>query len=129
MYNQNAEDLEKNFKKVLNEHGLKIFKALDNGHLPCEDGIPWFEVYRNQEISLKEGKNITQEISNEMNIQMIFVSVENSESNGVLKGYMDLDVDAFREKSRNVIPALTNNPKVVDFLESQGFKKIIKPKA
>lgn len=128
MYTQNAEQLERSFKKVLEKYGLKIITGLDNGHLPLEDGIPYFEVYRSEEIGLREGRQIVQEMANEMDIQMFFSSVENTEFDCSLKGYMDLDFEDFRNYPGSFVSALSDIYNVVEYIEEeQCLGKMISP--
>lgn len=130
MYTQNAEQLERSFKKVLEKHGLKIMTGLNVGHLPLEDGIPYLEVYRSEEISLSEGRQIIQEMANEMNIQMFFASVENSDYDCALKGYMDLDFEDFRKYAGSSVPALSDSRDIVEYIEEdQCIGKMIRPDA
>lgn len=130
MYTQNAEQLERGFKKVLEKHSLKIMTGLNIGHLPLEDGIPYFEVYRSEEISLSEGRKIVQEMANEMDIQMFFASVENSDYDCCLKGYMDLDFEDFSKYPGSSVSALSDSRDIVEYIEEdQCIGKIIRPNA
>lgn len=130
MYTQNAEQLEKSFKKVLEKHGLKIMTGLDKEYLPLEDGIPYFEVYRSEEIRLSEGREIVQEMANEMDIQMFFASVENSDYDCTLKGYMDLDFEDFNKYPGSSVSALSDSRDIVEYIEEdQCIGKMIRPNA
>lgn len=127
MYTQNAEQLEKSFKKVIEKYELKISTGLNNGYLPLEDGIPFIEVYQAKKMTVKHGKKIMQEIANEMDICVIFNRVENSYGSGTLIGFMDLDFKKFNETPKSSIPALSEDPEVLEYLTEEDFGKRIEP--
>lgn len=127
MYTQNAEQLEKSLKKVIEKYELKMFTGLNNGYLPLEDGIPFLEVYQNKKMTVKQGREIMQEIANEMGICVIFNRVENSHGCGTLKGFMDLDFNKFNENPKESIPALSEDPEVLEYLTEEDFGKRITP--
>lgn len=128
MYNKNAKELEESFNIVMIKHNLNVLSGIKDGYLSLEDGIPWLEVYSNKNISVKKGKEIIQDLANELNIQMIFNRVENHSEGGTLMAFLDLNYETFNNNPEQIIKALTEDPEVVKYIEEEGFGKIIKPK-
>lgn len=68
-----------------------------------------------------------QEIANEMDICVIFNRVENLYGSGTLIGFMDLDFKKFNENPKASIPALSEEPEVLEYLTEEDFGKRIEP--
>lgn len=127
MYTKNSSQLVESFNYVLEKNNLTFSRGLKIDHISTEDCVPCFEVYSNVKITKKRGKEILQEMANELDIQVIFGYVERDSTGfSELRGYLDIEPDIFIKNSGEYVPALTENP---DFSEiEEDFGKIIKPK-
>lgn len=127
MYTKNSSQLVEAFNYVLEKNKLTFSRGLKIDHISTEDCVPCFEVYSDIKITNKRGKEILQEMANELDIKVIFGCVERDSTGfSELRGYLDIDPDIFIKNSGEIVPALTANP---DFSEiEEDFGKFIKPK-
>ena len=71
MNNKNIIELEEIFHNIVKKHNLEIHcGGINNGKIFLEDGLPWVEFYGS--FTKVSAKKFLQELSNEMNINIVF---------------------------------------------------------
>ena len=104
MNNKNIIELEEIFHNIVKKHNLEIHcGGINNGKIFLEDGLPWVEFYGS--FTKVSAKKFLQELSNEMNINIVFNRLE-SDIKDKSTLYAILDISPAFVFSQNIPPFL-----------------------
>jgi hypothetical protein len=115
----NMKQLEEAFTRVVASNNGTIYDGIVNGHIKLEDSLPWFEIHFDEKSSIKKAKKFCQELSDEMNIRILFNRIEGHLKEFSVFGVMDIDYEEVK-KGCNIVPALSKDGDWADFMEDYG---------
>ena len=121
MNNKNIIELEEIFHNIVNKHNLEIHcGGINNGKIFLEDGLPWVELYGS--FDKVSAKSFLQELSNEMNINIIFNRLESDiKDKSTLYAILDISpAFVFSQNKIDPVPANSADPDAKEFMEDYG---------
>lgn len=115
----NMEQLEEAFTRVVSLNNGQVYDGIFNGHINLEDSLPWFEIYFEEKSSLKKAKEFCQQLSDEMNIRILFNRIQGNTKELTVYGVMDIDYEEVA-KGCDIVPALSRDGEWAEFMEDYG---------
>lgn len=115
----NIKQLEEAFARVVSLNNGQVYDGIFNGHINLEDSLPCFEIYFEEKSSLKKAKEFCQQLSDEMNIRILFNRIQGNTKEFTVYGVMDIDYEEVA-KGCDIVPALSRDGEWAEFMEDYG---------